>query len=241
MMGGMGRAFDGGYAEQVVALAGQVIPFRSDLPWEQLGALPEMPEMLQTAHGSLAVGVHPERGDALLIRGWHVLDRARANRRGQTAASHRVRDHQARAGLGPAGAARRGPCADRRRNGRRPGPRDHPRRSGRCGRAGRSAQLQDTLDAVRPGGTVCLTGMLSNYWTIPEFYPMDWLPNGVRLTAYSGEAADLDTRDPAGLPRRRRRWRGHHPARPRVPVGPDRPSPARHGNRHRRRKGVVLT
>jgi len=44
---------------------------------------------------------------------------------------------------------------------------------------------------VRPGGTVCFTGMLSNRWSIEEFYPMDWLPNGVRLTAYSGEAADL--------------------------------------------------
>jgi NADPH:quinone reductase-like Zn-dependent oxidoreductase len=33
--------------------------------------------------------------------------------------------------------------------------------------------------------------MLSDQWTIPEFYPMDWLPNGVRLTAYSGEASDL--------------------------------------------------
>jgi NADPH:quinone reductase-like Zn-dependent oxidoreductase len=33
--------------------------------------------------------------------------------------------------------------------------------------------------------------MLSDEWTIPEFYPMDWLPNGVRLTAYSGGFADL--------------------------------------------------
>ena len=33
--------------------------------------------------------------------------------------------------------------------------------------------------------------MLSDQWTIPDFYPMDWIPNGVRLTAYSGEAADL--------------------------------------------------
>ena len=44
---------------------------------------------------------------------------------------------------------------------------------------------------MRGGGTVCFTGMLSDHWTIPEFYPMDWLPNGVRLTAYSGDAADL--------------------------------------------------
>ena len=33
--------------------------------------------------------------------------------------------------------------------------------------------------------------MLSNQWTIAGFCPMHWLPNGVRLTAYSGEAADL--------------------------------------------------
>jgi NADPH:quinone reductase-like Zn-dependent oxidoreductase len=51
--------------------------------------------------------------------------------------------------------------------------------------------MRDTLRAVRTGGTVCFTGMLSDQWTIPEFYPMDWLPNGVRLTAYSGEAEDL--------------------------------------------------
>lgn len=51
--------------------------------------------------------------------------------------------------------------------------------------------LRDTLSSTRPGGTVCFTGMLSDQWTIPDFYPMDWLPNGVRLTAYSGEAAGL--------------------------------------------------
>jgi NADPH2:quinone reductase len=32
MMGGMGRTFDGGYAEYTSVPAGQVIPFRSDLP-----------------------------------------------------------------------------------------------------------------------------------------------------------------------------------------------------------------
>src|SRR4051794_38962202 len=37
MMGGMGRTFDGGYAEYTCVPAGQVIPFRSDLPWATLG------------------------------------------------------------------------------------------------------------------------------------------------------------------------------------------------------------
>jgi NADPH2:quinone reductase len=51
--------------------------------------------------------------------------------------------------------------------------------------------LPDTLRATRVHGTVCFTGMLSDEWTIKDFYPMDYLPNGVRLTAYSGEAGDL--------------------------------------------------
>src|SRR5947209_16798506 len=66
MMGGMGRTFDGGYAEFTCVPAAQVIPFRSELDWATLGAIPEM---LQTAHGSLTVGLHAQPGGTLLIRG----------------------------------------------------------------------------------------------------------------------------------------------------------------------------
>lgn len=51
--------------------------------------------------------------------------------------------------------------------------------------------LPDTLAATRIHGTVCFTGMLSNEWIVPNFYPISYLPKGVRLTAYSGESADL--------------------------------------------------
>ena len=51
--------------------------------------------------------------------------------------------------------------------------------------------LPDTLRATRVHGTVCFTGMLSNQWTVPDFYPIDYIPSGVRLTAYSGDARDL--------------------------------------------------
>lgn len=40
-------------------------------------------------------------------------------------------------------------------------------------------------------GTVCFTGLVSGQWSVPDFYPHDYLPNGVRLTAYNGDAADL--------------------------------------------------
>jgi NADPH:quinone reductase-like Zn-dependent oxidoreductase len=38
---------------------------------------------------------------------------------------------------------------------------------------------------------VCFTGTLSNQWTVPEFYPIDYLPRGIRLAAYGGDASDL--------------------------------------------------
>ena len=66
MMGGMGRSFDGGYAEYTLVPAGSVIPVETDLDWARLGALPEV---LQTAWGSLAVGVGLKMGDSLLVRG----------------------------------------------------------------------------------------------------------------------------------------------------------------------------
>ncbi len=66
MMGGMGRTFDGGYAEYAVVPRTSVIPFHSDLPWEVLGAIPET---LQTAYGSLTTGLDLKVGETLLIRG----------------------------------------------------------------------------------------------------------------------------------------------------------------------------
>jgi NADPH:quinone reductase-like Zn-dependent oxidoreductase len=33
--------------------------------------------------------------------------------------------------------------------------------------------------------------MLSNQWIVDKFYPNTYIPSGVRLTAYSGDSADL--------------------------------------------------
>jgi len=188
MMGGMGREFDGGYAEYVVVPARQVIPFRSSLPWEILGAVPEM---LQTANGSLRVGVDGQPGQRLLIRGGTssvgltlaVLGKLRS----MTVIST-TRRPEARTLLESVGVDHvvidDGQIAARVRE-LVPGGVD-----GAVELVGVNV-MKDTLQAVRPGGTVCFTGMLSDQWTIPEFYPMEWLPNGVRMTSYSGEAADL--------------------------------------------------
>jgi NADPH2:quinone reductase len=54
--------------------------------------------------------------------------------------------------------------------------------------------LPDTLRSTRVHGVVCFTGMLSNEWTVRDFYPIDYIPRGVRLTSYHGEARDLPAR-----------------------------------------------
>jgi NADPH:quinone reductase len=51
--------------------------------------------------------------------------------------------------------------------------------------------LCDTLRAVRVHGTACLGGSLSNQLTVRDFSPNEYLPRGVRLAGYFGEAADL--------------------------------------------------
>src|SRR5210317_369866 len=50
IMGEMGRAFDGSYAEYTLVPQQIVFPFVSNLPWPVLGAIPEM---YQTVAGSL--------------------------------------------------------------------------------------------------------------------------------------------------------------------------------------------
>lgn len=188
LMGGMGRAFDGSYAQYVSVPRDQVIAFDSPLDWPVLGAVPEM---LQTAYGSLTVGASVGEGQTLLIRGGTssvgLALAALARQRGITVLST-TRRTGAVEELARAGVAEQihdgGEVAARVRE-LVPGGVD-----GAVELVGAGA-LADTIQAVRPGGTVCFTGMLSEEWTIPDFEPMAFIPQGVRLTAYSGESANL--------------------------------------------------
>jgi NADPH:quinone reductase-like Zn-dependent oxidoreductase len=51
--------------------------------------------------------------------------------------------------------------------------------------------LPGTLRAVRVHGTACFGGSLSGQWTVRDFSPDEYLPTGVRLAGYFGDAADL--------------------------------------------------
>jgi NADPH:quinone reductase-like Zn-dependent oxidoreductase len=188
VLGGMGRVYDGGYAEYTTVPAQIVIPFTSDLPWSTLGAIPEM---LQTAHGSLSIGIGIQPGQSLLIRGGTtsvgMMAAILAKCAGVTVYAT-TRDPAKAAALEAIGVDRvvidTGHIA-REVHQLVPGGVDAVLEL-----VG-TTTLRDSLRAARVHGVVCFTGMVSNEWTVPDFYPIDYIPRGVRLTSYAGGASDL--------------------------------------------------
>jgi NADPH:quinone reductase-like Zn-dependent oxidoreductase len=188
MMGGMGRVFDGGYADYTCVPARQVIAFQSDLDWASLGAVPEM---LQTSYGSLTVGLDAQHGQSILIRGGTssvgMATAVLAKQRDMTVLAS-TRDPAKRAALDRLGVDHvlidDGQIAEQVHAALGHGVDTALELVG-------TPTLPDTLRATRVHGVVCFTGMLSNQWTVRDFYPIDYIPRGVRLTSYGGDASDL--------------------------------------------------
>jgi NADPH2:quinone reductase len=187
MMGGMGRTFDGSYAQYVTVPAAQVVPFETALPWDVVGALPEM---FQTAHGSLTTGLDLRAGQTLLIRGGTstvgLSAATMAKDIGATVISttrHANRSDELRA-IGVDHPIVDDETIVQQVRGLAPNGVDAALELVGC------TVLPDTLGCVRLHGTVCFTGALAGGWTIREFTPF-MIPSGVRLTSYAGDAADL--------------------------------------------------
>jgi NADPH2:quinone reductase len=181
LMGEMGRAYDGGYAEYTLVPRERVLPLRTSLPWDVLAALPET---WLTAWGSLVEAMDMARGQTLLVRGGTssvgMAAASLATHRGvRVLATTRAASKSAALRANGAGDVLidTGRIADEVRR-RVPGGVD-----GVLELVG-TQTLLDSLQAVRPGGIVCHTGILGNAWVLEQFEPLDAIPSTVRLTTY---------------------------------------------------------
>lgn len=187
-MGGMGRAFDGGYAEYTCVPATQVQKLETNLPWEVLGAIPEM---LQTAWGSLFKSLRLKTDERLLIRGGTtsvgLAAAAIAKNHGAiVAATTRKIGHEKL--LRNNGADQvfidNGNIADQVKE-------VFPCGVDKVLELVGTTTLLDSLLCARSRGIVCMTGMVGDQWAFSDFSPMDAIPTAVSLTTYSGGAEDF--------------------------------------------------
>ncbi|MCJ1433051.1 hypothetical protein MMC27_002410 [Xylographa pallens] len=181
VMGGMGRRYDGGYAEYTLVPASQVKVVQADVGWEILGALPEM---MQTAWGALFSSLRLEKGEKLLVRGGSssvgLAAAAIASHHGVFVVST-SRSQSREKLLRDSGAQdvilENGSIAVEARK-------RYPDGFDKVLELVGATTLADSLKTVKKGGIVCTAGIVGGKWVLDDFSPLTMLPSGVYLTTY---------------------------------------------------------
>ena len=174
LMGGMGRSFNGSYAEYALLPAHHVFPVQTRLSWTELAAVPET---YFTAWGSLFECLDLQPSDTLLIRGgtcalgYAAIQLAKAFGCRVIATTHREEKLPLLAGADKAVL-------------------DTGRLKGELSGVTKALELvgpktlSDTLLCVEKGGIVCNTGILGGIYALNGFDPIKDIPNGVYLTGF---------------------------------------------------------
>lgn len=176
LMGGMGRTFDGSYAEYALLPEHHVFKINSNLTWAEMGAVPET---YFTAWGSLFECLKLKSSDTLLIRGatcalgYAAIQLAKALGCKVIGTTHRESNF---------------PLLEKYEVDEIV--LDDGKLEGKISGVTRALELvgpsvlRDTLKAVDKGAIVCHTGILGGVYTLDSFDPIKEIPNGVYLTGF---------------------------------------------------------
>ena len=176
LMGGMGRSFNGSYAQYALLPVHHVFPVESALSWEEMAAIPET---YFTAWGSLFQCLSLKKEDKLLVRGatcalgYVAIQLAKAYACTVVGTTHRGSKMEL---LEEAGCDE---CIL-----------DDGSLQGKVSGVTKALELigiktlKDTMMCTEQGGIVCNTGILGKVYEWNDFDPIKDIPNGVCLTGF---------------------------------------------------------
>ena len=188
LMGGMGRSFNGSYAEYALLPAHHVFAIQSDMAWTDIAAAPET---YFTAWGSLFHCLRLQKDDTLLIRGgtcalgYASIQIAKAIDCRVAATTHR----ESKLSLLKNAGADECILDDSNLNEKYQGYFNKVLELVGC------KTLRDTLWCTASGGIVCNTGVLGGVFSLENFAPIQEIPSGVYLTGFHSNfptQADID-------------------------------------------------
>ena len=183
IMGEMGRAFDGSYAEYVLLPNEQIYPVHTNLDWTTLAAIPET---YYTAFGSLQqLCIAPE--DRVLVRGAGSGVGVAFAQLLKAQFPHIVMHGSTR---NPAKATRLQAVGFDEVITEADGKIQTDQSYDKILELVEPATLRDSFSHINEHGIVCNTGQLGNMWYVNDFDPIIELKNNSYLTAfYSGNVS----------------------------------------------------
>lgn len=181
LMGGMGRSFNGSYAEYALLPSKIVFAVDSNLDWDELAAIPET---FYTAYGSLVISLQLSKEDLLLVRGGTstvglaAIQLAKALGATVVATTRSEKKASLLKEYGADDVILEGDMFRERLLEK------YPYGTNKVLELIGASTLRESLRITSYHGIVCHTGLLGGVYGLKDFDPIKEIPSGVYLTGF---------------------------------------------------------